>query len=702
MKPFFIIIFLFFFITVSNAQWKQTNGPHGVSSIMSLGSNGEYIYAGTNGVANVFISQNNGDSWENKSKGLEGILLVECFEFIDNNIFIGTSGGGVFMSSDNGENWVTKNSGLSNLFIRSMFRVGNTLFIASNDNYVSTDFGDSWEPIETGLNRFSTAQDWTYKDNILFAAEVGWTGEGHPGLGVIKSTDKWKNWQIANNGLTNIKVYSIVSNDEFVYAGTLGGVFISSDNGDNWNAFNNGLTDLNIMCLALKDEYIFAGTYKGVFYSTNNGLEWTSAGDLLKNKRIADILIRNNEIYVATNSGIFLSTDNGANWESKNSNIISTHTLDIALAGDKIIAATYANGTFQTTDRGEDWSEVEMVSEESILGMESKSNLIIAKGYGNNNKIFLSEDYGITWNNITSDIDASVVLGVYIIDDNLIAGTEMGTFKSTNLGENWVKIDTIYGIQKIVRHDDKLFAAPPYEGLLVSTDNGINWSKYTEFLNNRLVTAYAFDENFVYVAALERGLYISSDNGENWELSDFDISNNTVYSIKVVGGSIFMSVYGRGVFQSTDNGANWNEINTGFTNLYISQLLVYGDEIFASTGGSGVYKAKLIDFGVVNSVENQTEDMNYLYSYPAYPMPASNEVRTLVYWDLSFDTENYNIAVYDLLGNKVSDASSIRIEPHTPYSGNVIWNCSGVEPGIYLMRIKHGTEAKTIKVMVQR
>ncbi len=701
MKILFLIIFLFFSITASNAQWKQTNGPHGVSSVMSLGSNGEYIYAGKNGVANVFISQNNGDLWENKSNGLENILQVICFEFIDNNIFIGTGGGGVFMSSDNGENWVAKNSGLSNLHISSMFSIGTNLFIGSNDNYVSTDFGDSWEPIETGFTRFSTAQDWTLKETTLFAAEVGWTGEGHPGLGVIKSTDLGKNWQIANNGLTNIQVYSIVSNDEFVYAGTLGGVFISSDNGENWNAYNNGLTDLNIMCLALKDEYIFAGTYKGVFYSTNNGLNWMSAGDLLRNKTINDVLIRNNEIFVATNSGIYLSTDYGSSWESKNSNIISTHVLDIALAGDKIIAGTYLNGTFQSTDQGKDWSEVDIALEESILDIVSNDNFIFSRGLGNN-KMFLSDDYGKTWNNITSDLNATIVLGISITDNHLIAGTNMGTFKSTNLGENWELIDENYGTQKFVHHDEKLFATSPYDGLILSTDNGINWSVYSEFLNNMLVTAYAFDENFVFVAAYEDGLYISSVNGENWELSDFDISNNTVYSIKVVGGSIFMSVYGRGVFQSTNNGVNWNEINTGFTNLYITDLLVYGDEIFASTGGSGVYKAKLIDFGVVNSVENQTEDMNYLYSYPAYPMPASNEVRTLVYWDMSFDTENYNIAVYDLLGNKVSDAPSIRIEPHTPYSGNVIWNCSGVEPGIYLMQIKNGTEAKTIKVMVQR
>ncbi|PKL86040.1 MAG: hypothetical protein CVV22_05780 [Ignavibacteriae bacterium HGW-Ignavibacteriae-1] len=701
MKFIVLIIFLLFSITVSQAQWKQTNGPHGVSSIMSLGSNGEYIYAGKNGVANVFVSQNSGDSWDNKSNGLENIIQVSCFEFNIDNIFIGTAGGGVFMSSDNGDNWVSKNSGLSNLFIESIYYIDNKLFICSDEIYLSTDLGNSWIPIETGFN-ISRVSGWTYKDNILFAGQYGITGQPNLGLGVIKTTNMGENWQIVNKGLTNLNILSIVSNDEFVYVGTGDGVFISSDNGDNWNAFNNGLTDLHIMCLALNGDYIFAGTYNGLFYSTNNGLNWMSAGDLLKNKSIADILIRNNEIYVATNSGIFLSTDNGTSWESKNSNIISTHILDIALAEDKIIAATYANGTFQSSDRGEDWSEVEIASEESILGMVSKDNLIISKGYGWTNKIFLSEDYGNTWNNVSSDIDASLVLGVYIIDNNLIAGTDMGTFKSTNLGENWVKIDTIYGMQKIVRHDDKLFAAPPYEGLLVSLDNGTTWNKYTEFLNNRLVTAYAFVENFVYVAAYERGLYISSDNGENWELSDFDISNNTVYSINVVGGSIFMSVYGRGVFQSTDNGVNWNEINTGFTNLYITDLLVYGDEIFASTGGSGVYKAKLIDFGVVNSVENQTEEMNYLYSYPAYPMPASNEVRTLVYWDLSFDTEKYDIAVYDVLGNKVSDASSIRIEPHTAFSGNVIWNCSGVEPGIYLMRIKHGTEAKTIKVMVQR
>lgn len=242
------------------------------------------------------------------------------------------------------------------------------------------------------------------------------------------------------------------------------------------------------------------------------------------------------------------------------------------------------------------------------------------------------------------------------------------------------------------------------------------------------IKKYSVNNTFVQYKDLETqaGKLVCFVNyDKNDSIVTFDIFNTTNMSVE--------TFYQYKVSPNYDENCNAIDFNDNVYYIAIEDTLFYTDDIFDRSkwnhyllpkGGRILKKFQKFDstfiayymdekrtMGLYNlklnsnpaSVEDyQTEDMNYLYSYPAYPMPASHEVRTLVYWDMSFDVENYDIAVYDVLGNKVSDESSIRIEPHTSYSGNVIWNCSGVEPGIYLMRIKHGTEAKTIKVMVQR
>ncbi|MFH1052498.1 MAG: T9SS type A sorting domain-containing protein [bacterium] len=93
---------------------------------------------------------------------------------------------------------------------------------------------------------------------------------------------------------------------------------------------------------------------------------------------------------------------------------------------------------------------------------------------------------------------------------------------------------------------------------------------------------------------------------------------------------------------------------------------------------------------------------NYLYCFPPYPIPATNIVRSLIYWDTSIEIENDDIAVYDIYGNKVSGKEKIKIDKQNTYSGILKWDCSDVSDGMYLIRIIHGTKTWTLKVIVNK
>ncbi|NIT61646.1 MAG: regulator, partial [Aliifodinibius sp.] len=54
-------------------------------------------------------------------------------------------------------------------------------------------------------------------------------------------------------------VYSILSHDNLVFAGTVDGVYLSQDNGSNWQEFNSGMEEKIILSLAFDDNILFAG-----------------------------------------------------------------------------------------------------------------------------------------------------------------------------------------------------------------------------------------------------------------------------------------------------------------------------------------------------------------------------------------------------------------------------------------------------------
>ena len=132
----------------------------------------------------------------------------------------------------------------------------------------STDNGDTWSPINTGLTATFVSALAINSSGDIFAGTFG--GES----GVFRSTDNGDTWRQINTGLTNINVVALAINSSGdIFAGTFGGgVFRSPDNGDTWSPINTGLTNTNVVALAINSSGdIFAGTFGGgVFRSVES------------------------------------------------------------------------------------------------------------------------------------------------------------------------------------------------------------------------------------------------------------------------------------------------------------------------------------------------------------------------------------------------------------------------------------------------
>ena len=274
MKKVFILLAAMIFSASAFAQWKKTNFP--------------------------------------------SATVVTFLAVKDSTIFAATGGQGVFLSADSGTSWTAVNNGLTNHIVQAFAINGSNIYAGTSNNngwgtgvFVSSNNGSSWSLL--GLNQTSI-----YIQALAFNGSNIFAGDGY-GSGILLSKDNGASWQQSNNGLPNkIIVWSLVTRNTTIFAGTNLGVYLSIDNGSSWTAMNTGLPDSsNVMALAISGSgNIFAGTLRtGVFVSTNNGTSWTTVNTgLPDSSNVMALAINGSNVFAGTNNGIYLSTNNGSSW----------------------------------------------------------------------------------------------------------------------------------------------------------------------------------------------------------------------------------------------------------------------------------------------------------------------------------------------------------------------------------------------------
>ena len=123
----------------------------------------------------VFLSEDQGASWNTANTGLPPQAFVECLAASDKDVFLGTFKHGIFVSENNGASWKASNTGLpQETDIKDIVVNGTSILAATAAGvYLSTDRGASWGPMNKGLPTGLPASELVALEPGLFAAMNG-------------------------------------------------------------------------------------------------------------------------------------------------------------------------------------------------------------------------------------------------------------------------------------------------------------------------------------------------------------------------------------------------------------------------------------------------------------------------------------------------------------------------------------------------
>jgi len=239
-------------------NWQRVESPlngQQIWSIVVLPQRPDVILAGTC-PSRLFRSEDGGRTWtEPEARMLQGCprimhtrvttLVADPLEA--GSIWAGVEIDGLYHSGDSGKTWHKTGRGLSSQDIHGMAIVpGNgrgkrLLASTNNDLNVSSDGGETWEPLRVGQSL-----PWSYCRGL--AQQVGrpevvfmGNGEGPPGGAgaVARSTDGGQSWRLAEMpGRSNSTIWNFAvhpADPELLYASSISGeVYRSTDGGVCW------------------------------------------------------------------------------------------------------------------------------------------------------------------------------------------------------------------------------------------------------------------------------------------------------------------------------------------------------------------------------------------------------------------------------------------------------------------------------------
>ena len=239
------------------------------------------ILAGSTG---LYISQDNGKTWNEQDSGLGGSILQLRLDPANGSALYGEdNGGNSYVSTDSGEAWNQSKTGTSNLnpitipslpcqplaYWSSNPQAGYAIGCIVNQASYTKDGGKTWNNCGTGPGTNSWIMP-SYTRAVIDPRDSNKLMVASRGNGILLSTNGCQTWQFSNQGLGNLFVNSIVrdpNHPDTIYVGTEGGAYISYDNGQAWGPIDNGLLGATVVYSIAVDENsnVYATTPSGIF-----------------------------------------------------------------------------------------------------------------------------------------------------------------------------------------------------------------------------------------------------------------------------------------------------------------------------------------------------------------------------------------------------------------------------------------------------
>jgi photosystem II stability/assembly factor-like uncharacterized protein len=433
-------------------------------------------------------------SWVNPSP--QGNRLTQIIRLNNGNIISIGGFGTIILSTDGGTNWnVTHKVHDTTSYINSIFRVtDNLIFAGAHESRIlrSTNAGLNWTVISRiGYMLFNLKRIFFLNSTVgyvLFSNQV------------FKTTTGGFDWVLAGNLSQQCNdIYFTDINTGFAAGGiivdnrALSWVLKTTNGGTNWLSLPvadiGPITKLQF----LNSNVGYMSGLSSLHKTTNSGSNWTALISNPPGDQFKDFYFFNENTGYAGTFTHFLKTSNGGlNWSSMlmpyyafntNSGIASMSFTDLSngaiILNEHIIAST--------ENAGLNWSILtnsfnRYVPLRAIEFLDNNTALLGSGGTSGDFIIRKSTDGGVSWPGILPYDYQSSTGSIYDIDfpsaeTGYAAGGRSNKgyiYKSTNSGNNWIKLDSIVGgeIFNLNFISNNTGFAAGYSGEIYRTTNG--------------------------------------------------------------------------------------------------------------------------------------------------------------------------------------------------------------------------------------
>lgn len=506
-----------------------------------------------------------GTNWITMTSGLSDTNVTSLvFDPDDSNVlYLGTHSGEVYISTNGGDSWIFAArlpNHVDGLYVDPF---GAHQVWAESNGYSISDptlppnLFKSLDPDLTAWSAVTVTSD-SHVWSLAFHPTVSGTILAAVDSGYI-STDGGQTWQPVGPGLPQPLPWSLGGMKEFaidpqqpnvIYAATARGIFKSTDGGKSWFDANHKLAGAIPISLAVspfEPQELYASSNIGVVLKSNNGGQSWQSLDVpwpgWSTNLATDPFLPNRVYFGVDGWGcsapcIRLSQDGGETFRE------ITYTLPVTYTG-------WGAYTEIVAPDPHDPGHVLIASHLTVPG----------GGFGDG-LLYASDDYGEHWQQVDFWPPKPVTEIAYdpIHPGTIYAGVgQAGIYKSADWGLTWQVLSSwpvpLYASGLAVHPTtlDLVFALgrdfpePPAlpQGILHSLDGGTTWEHLPTQPSTGPLWALAFvltDPPSLYTGGLDSGLWRSADDGQTWEVAK-GMSVGTIQSLATTTDGERVTVY---------------------------------------------------------------------------------------------------------------------------------------------------------------
>jgi photosystem II stability/assembly factor-like uncharacterized protein len=710
---------------------------------------------------NIFyIAAAQGGVWKTTDGGVNWTVLTDnlptlaCGDVVvdqqnPNVLYLGTGelnyssdsqyGNGIYKSTDAGATWfqvatVSQVGNRCSYMAIDPFNSNIVYMGGSSGIYKSTNAGINWTNMAGGTNVNCVIINPT-NSQIIYITNGG-TNAGQ----VLKSTDGGTTWTTLAGGLPTsmgrIQLAMAKSNVNTIYAsiaassgGALLGLYRTTDAGTTWTLqastpnylSSQGWYDNAVIVKPSNENHVIVGGLD-CYASTTGGTSlvqkaaWASStpGNFC-HADIHRLEYNGTVLYCCSDGGVYKSTNDGNNWTDLNQKLSTLQYQSADYDPTNLLSfqgGTQDNNKMTTTNGGNNW--IQRTTGDGGYTIVDPVNTNYVYGQYVNGSIQRSNNSGVSFSSITpSGSTGGLFYNPYEMapgDHNTIVFGRADIWKTTNAqtassSSGWTQIATttivggsVSAIGISATNINKIYIGTSNGRILVTTDNGANWSVITGY---PYVSDFIVDntnDNICYATLGGTGtthVLKTTNSGLNWTSITGNLPNIAANSIVMRTLSPRMLFVGTdfGVFQSTNDGANWISFSSGLpmVEVYDMKYKQTIGMILVATHGRGCWTFDLNSTLGIDPFGEIPAQYKLSQNYPNPFNPVTN---------IAFDIPKYNsvkLEIYDMSGKKIEELVNQNLN-----AGHyqVQWDASKYSSGAYVSKLTTPDYSATSKMMM--